>query len=107
MNFEIVRDRYLKDTVPKRLGALAANLARISSFSKGTSNFKIIRSLLAESKYFIEWTTLETPISVQEKLVELQVQLAVCSYRLNQDQNEFGEFSDKFRKWSEKLLEIS
>ena len=107
MNLEIVRERYLKDTVPKRIGALAANLARISSFSKDANNLKLIRSLLGESEHFIEWTVQETAIDLQERLVEMQIQLAVCSYRLDRGQNELHEFSSKFKKWSQELLEIS
>ena len=107
MNLEIIRERYLKDTIPRRLGALAANLARISSFSKGAENLKLIKSLLEESEYFIEWTAPEVPIDCQEKLVELQIQLAVCSYRLNRDENGLLKFSNEFQKWSEELLELS
>ena len=51
-----IRDRYLKDELPVRLGGLAANLARIGSFSKNTGNAEPVGDLVSESKWFIEWT---------------------------------------------------
>lgn len=106
-NLEVRRERYLKDSVSKRLGALAANLARLSSFSKGSPNLKIIESLLGETECFIEWTALDLPIAIQERLIQLQIQLAVYAYRLKQGKNEFQALSDEFQKRSDELLTAS
>ena len=57
-----IRDRYLKDAIPTRLGGLAANLARVSSFAKNPGNRDAVYLLLDESKWFIEWTAAETEI---------------------------------------------
>ena len=106
-HIETRRERYLKDTFPKRVGALAANLARLSSFSKETSNPKIIEGLLEESEHFIEWTAADAPEDLRARLVELQIQLALYSYRLKQGRNECLELSKEFKKWSDGLLVAS
>ncbi|MDQ2687323.1 MAG: hypothetical protein M3Y28_05595 [Armatimonadota bacterium] len=71
-----VRERYLRDGLPVRLGGLAANLARVSSFSRSAASREAVSSLLDESKYFIEWTAAEAELDAATQLVDLQRQLA-------------------------------
>lgn len=71
-----IRERYLRDELPVRLGGLAANLARIQSFSDHPDHCEAVASLLEESKFFIEWTVLDAGLDLQAELVELQIQLA-------------------------------
>ena len=66
-----IRNRYLQDDIPVRLGGLAANLMRIKSFSQHASSQAAVESLLEESKHFIEWTAGDTGINTAAKLVEL------------------------------------
>ena len=75
-DWKAIRERYLKDTLPLRLGGLAANLARINSFSDHPDHYDVVESLLNESKFFIEWTASEAGLELQAELVELQLQLA-------------------------------
>ena len=63
-NWAAIRERYLRDSLPIRLGGLAANLARIKSFSDHPDHRDVIESLLDESKFFIEWTAPETEINL-------------------------------------------
>ena len=49
-----LRERYLEDDLPTRLGGLATNLARIQSFSHHSGNQAAVECLLEESKLFIE-----------------------------------------------------
>jgi hypothetical protein len=76
-NLEERRKRYLQDDLPIRLGGLAANLARVSSFVKNPANKETVNGLLEESKHFIEWTAHEAEINTTAELVELQIKLAV------------------------------
>ena len=101
MDLQAVRERYLQDDFPKRLGALAANLARISSFSKKPENLDVIKGLLRESEYFIEWGISDAPIDLQEELVELQVRLAVWCYRLNEGKMGPEALEKEFQRRSE------
>ena len=55
-----IRERYLRDDLPVRLGGLAANLSRIKSFSANEASHAVVESLIDESKMFIEWTAAQT-----------------------------------------------
>ena len=86
---------------------MAANLARIASFSKSGENLDVVKSLLEESEYFIEWTILDAPLDLQENLAELQVRLAVWRYRLDEGENGFETLAQEFKKHSEEWLRVS
>lgn len=72
-----IRERYLRDDLPTRLGGLAANLSRIKSFAAREGSSDAIESLIGESKFFIEWTAAEAEPDQAAELVELQLQLAL------------------------------
>ena len=74
---EVIRQRFLRDPLPIRLGNLASDLARIASFSEDPRNHEAVASVLEESKCFAEWAAPEAPLETQVMLAELQVQLAV------------------------------
>ena len=70
-----IRERYLRDEFPIRLGGLAANLARIKSRSHNVANRALIASLMEESQLFIEWTIPDANLNEAAELSKLQVQL--------------------------------
>lgn len=74
---EQIRQRFLRDPLPIRLGGLAADLARIASFAGNPANHDVVASLLNEGKYFAEWIAPDAPIETQALLAEIQVALAV------------------------------
>ncbi|CAN5717897.1 hypothetical protein BH20ACI4_BH20ACI4_00030 [soil metagenome] len=101
------RDRYLKDNLQTRLGGLAANLARISSFVKNPANLEAVKSIIEESKFFIEWTAAETEIEKSFELVKLQIDLALLERKLEVDwsDNENRDAIGKQAKlWSKQVL---
>ncbi len=104
MDLTAIRQRYLQEHFPKRLAALAANLARISSFSKRGQNIDLIKNLIRESEYFIEWTASEAPFNLQVKLVDLQIRLARWLWRLEQGGNGFDQLAEEFETSSEEML---
>ena len=67
-----VRQRFLREPLTVRLGSLAADLARITSFSDHPANAKAVASLLEEGKYFAEWIALAAPPETQALLAEIQ-----------------------------------
>jgi hypothetical protein len=73
----VIRDRYLRDDISIRLGGLAANLARIQSFSDHPDHRDAVEHLIEESKYFIEWTAMDAAEEIREELVLLQIKLSV------------------------------
>lgn len=78
---EPVRQRFLRDPLPIRLGGLAADLARITSFSENPANHQAVASLLEEGKWFAEWTAPDAPPQTQAVLAEVQLALAVWQRR--------------------------
>lgn len=109
-NWAAIRERYLRDSLPIRLGGLAANLIRIKSFSDHPDHRDVIESLLDESKFFIEWTAPETGIDLQVELVALQLQLA-CWQRSWQaiwaDPLQRAAVGEQAQTWSERVLKRS
>ena len=74
---ERVRQRFLQDPLPTRLGGLAADVARIASFSGNPENRQAVASLLEEGKYFAEWMAQDAPLETQAVLAEVQIALAL------------------------------
>jgi hypothetical protein len=109
-NKEMIRRRYLSDDLPVRLGGIAANLARINSFSDNDGHMNVVESLLEESKYFIEWTIKDTTIETQEFLLKIQIQLALWQLHLVKIWNNNKErlaLAAKAYDWSRDLLRIA
>ena len=105
-----IRERYVRDELPVRLGGLAANLARVCSFSRNPVNREVVSSLLEESKFFIEWSAPETEVDTAAQLVQLQIQLAVWQLdwdRIWADQGERNQVADHCRVWSNRILDLS
>lgn len=109
-DWSVIRERYLRDEVSVRLGGLAANLSRITSFANNEKNKSLVESLIEESKHFIEWTARETEIETAAKLVELQVELALWQIRINHnwlDADQRKQISEKSNNWSQQVLMAS
>lgn len=105
-----MKDRYLRDALPIRLGGLAANLARVESFSDHDGHREAVEYLLHESKYFIEWTALDAGLGIQSELVELQRQLAQWQYGLNTiwpDRAKRAAVAHEAGNWSKRVLAAS
>ena len=105
-----IKERYLRDPLPIRLGGLAANLARIQSFSDHPKNREVVRNILEESKFFIEWTASEAKLEIQIELVALQRQLSLWQYAWNvlwTDETLRQSVAAKAGRWSQQLLEAS
>lgn len=109
-NEAAIKERYLRDPLPIRLGGLAANLARVQSFSEHPKNRDVVKNILEESKFFIEWTARETTLEVQTELVALQRQLSLWQYGWNvlwADETLRQAVAEKAGHWSQRVLEAS
>ncbi len=105
-----IRSRYLRDPVPVRLGGLAANLARVRSFSDHPDHRDVVVRLLEESKRFIEWTAPDVPSEAQVMLVECQRQLArwqLAWARIWADPGQRAEMAEQAGIWSQRVLGMS
>ena len=109
-NWNTLKERYLRDEIPVRLGNIASNLARIKSRCQSTANQELVENLLKESEFFIEWTAPDTEVEVAAELVELQITLAQWQYNwesIRNDSELLSEVSHKANVWSAKLLNMS
>jgi hypothetical protein len=109
-DWAIIRERFLLDGVPIRLGSLAANLHRIKSFTAHTANRDVVESLIDESKFLIEWTAREAEIGTAAQLAELQIQLAVWHHDwpvIWADSTQRNQVSELAGVWSDRVLALS
>lgn len=110
MREEATRERYVRDPVPVRLGGLAANLARVKSFSDHPHHREVVDGLLRESMLFIEWTAEAAGPDVQAQLVELRTELA--RWRDNwgaiwANAERRAAVAEEAEKWSVRVLRMS
>jgi len=105
-----VRERYMRDGLPIRLGGLSTNLMRIASVADHPGNRQVVDSLLEESKFFIEWTAPGAPMDKQAALVELQIRLAVWQRGWHGDSTDKAKrahLAREARAWAERVLGMS
>jgi hypothetical protein len=105
-----IKERYMRDDLPRRLGGLAANLARISSSARHSGGAESVARMLEESRYFIEWTAAETEPEVAAELVDIQMMLSLWrsawpEAQHNHLQRTLLSFSAK--KWADRVLQYS
>ena len=74
---EKLRQRFLRDPLPRRLGGLAATFGRIASSAMRSSDPEIVVGLLDEARHLIEWTAAETEPEVAAELVRIQTLLGL------------------------------
>ncbi|MEK7277075.1 MAG: hypothetical protein AAB427_06980 [Chloroflexota bacterium] len=109
-NLESTRERYLRDSLPRRLGGLASTLARISSSARHASDAESVAGMMEEGQYFIEWTAAEALTEVAAELVDIQVELAMWRKIWPEAQHHpshRGLLSFQAKKWSDQVLEFS
>lgn len=110
IDWTTIRERYLRDDLSVRLGGLAANLNRIRSFAAHDANREAVESVIAESKFFIEWTAAEAEVNTAAALVELQVQLARWQHnwtRIWADPAQRRTVAEQSGAWAKRVLEMS
>lgn len=106
----LIKERYMRDGLSVRLGGLAADLARIKSFSAHPDHRDTVGSMIEESKYFIEWSAPGAELPVQAVLVEMQIQLALWQLRWREtwaDPVARSAVAEQAGKWSQQVLEMS
>jgi hypothetical protein len=104
-----IKKRFMADEVPIRLGGIASNLARVSSFSENSKHHAAVMDLIDESKFFIEWTAAEAEANAQHDLVRIQVELARWHIRAGDkwDSDTRRALASAAREWSNTVLDIS
>lgn len=109
-DWEAYRERLVSDVVPIRLGGIAANLARIHSASKSDEHLEVVRHMLDDSEYLIEWTAGEADVGVAGELVEIQIQLALWHYQWQTIWNDIKRrraVAEQAGEWANRVLDLS
>ena len=109
-NKEKLRQRFLRDPLPQRLGGLAATFGRISSVARKSSDPENVTRLLEEGKYFIEWTAADAEPEVAAELVSIQtlVSLWLKSWeKTNQTKEQRTLLSFQAKLWSDRAMDFS
>lgn len=110
MSLSLIYERFNNDSPNIRLGGIAANLARIYSFTTKLNHKDGVEGLLNESKYFIEWTAKETDLETQIYLLELQRQLIAWQFHFSEiwnDESKKQKMANKAKEYSDRILTMS
>ena len=102
--------RFLRDPIPRRLGSIAASLARIASSARKEAGNPRVLEMIKEVKYYIEWTAAELDPELAEDLVNMQIALAFWqSNWVNMDPNSRQRHMLSFQAkvWSDRVLQAS
>jgi len=104
---EKLRQRFLRDPLPVRLGGIAATLGRISSSARTPESQVQVANMLDEAKHLIEWTAADTDPEVAADLVQIQ-RLIVLWQKLGPETNNNQTLrillATLAKEWSEKTL---
>jgi len=105
-----IRVRYMRDPLPVRLGGLAADLARVASFSKNPANLTPVSDLIREAAHFIEWCAPDADLETQVVLLDLQRHLVRWRAQLSRrflDDAWRRWLTAEAQQWSQRVLEMS
>jgi len=107
---EQLRERFLRDPLPRRLGGLAATLGRISSSARKSTDPSVVLNLLDEAKHLIEWTAAETAPETAAELVQMQRMISLWQRawdEASQNPKQRILLSVQAKDWSDKALDFS
>ncbi len=107
---EKLRERFLRDPLPRRLGGLAATFGRISSSARNSTDPNQVAHLLDEAKHFIEWTAAETEPETAAELVQIQTLLTLWQKawgEASQNKQQRLLLSVQAKDWSDKAIGFS
>ena len=106
------RENYLQQNISVRLGGLAADLARVSSFAQVPA-LLATKTMLEESRAFIEWSApdlLPDRLEDAARLVDIQRGLTHWYWVWNEAQNDPAQrakLAEQAQTWSDEILEMS
>ena len=110
MNKDKLRQRFLRDPLPARLGGLSATLGRISSSSRQSTSPTVVTELLDEAKHLIEWTAADADPYTAAELVQMQRLITLWQKSwatVSSDKQQRTILSVQAKIWSDKVLEVS
>jgi hypothetical protein len=105
-----LKERYLRDGVPTRLGNLASSIKRLGYLVGKKKHDATVHQLFQECRFFSEWTAPDASGETQVGLAALQRDLDGWQKQFqNADGDELwrGEINAACERWSNRLLDLS
>jgi hypothetical protein len=105
-----LRERFLRDPLPRRLGGIAATLGRISSSARNSSDPNVTARLLDEAKHLIEWTAADAEPEAAAELVRMQTMITLWQGawdEASQSPKQRTILSVQAKEWSDKAIDYS
>ncbi len=109
-DMEKLRERFLRDPLPRRLGGLAATFGRISSSARKSTDPNMVATLLDEAKHLIEWTAADTEPETAAELVQMQTMITLWQHawaEASQNPRQRILLSVQAKAWSDKATDFS
>jgi len=109
-DLEKLRERFLRDPLPRRLGGLAATLGRLSSSARNSTDPNIVSNLLDEAKHLIEWVAAETEPETAAELIRMQIIITLWQgawSEASQSPKQRTLLSVQAKDWSDKAVDFS
>jgi len=106
----ISADKFRQQALPRQLGALAANLARIAACARWAQPGEVLVPMIGESIQFIEWIAPQAEPEVAAELADMQVMLGLWRKSWSQAQIHRPQailLSFQAKKWSDQVLAYS
>ena len=101
-----LEQRFMKDSTPLKLGALASDLARLANLARSREvDVCALQNILTEIKFFTEWVGKEVSLSAQQIILSLQRTLAHWKTEELSAEKCF-EIEQESKKWSDVILGI-
>lgn len=110
VNKEKLHQRFMRDSLERRLGNLAATLGRISSSARDSNTPNIVSDLLDEAKHLIEWTAADMESEKAAELVQMQRLITLWQKSWESSYNEKPLrilLAAQAKDWSDKALQSS
>lgn len=107
---EKLRERFLRDSLSKRFGGLAATFGRISSSARNSTDPNHVANLLDEAKHLIEWTAADAEPETAAELVRIQTILTLWQKvwtENSQNPQQRILLSVQAKDWSDKAVDFS
>lgn len=104
------QETFVKDSIPIRLGKLANNLARIKSSYSDSIHEDVVKSLMRETMYFIEWIAPDIDIDNAFELANLGRFLTRWLFNWEQAWNDTkvkNQMIQELGTWSDSVLQMS
>ena len=105
-----LKDLYLRDTIPIRLGNLASSIKRLGFLIYSKKPEKTVHRLFQECRFFSDWTAPDASHETQAGLAALQRDLDSWQNEFqntNGDELWRGEINAACERWSNRILELS